>query len=63
MAKDNNKRIRNHILEQPTRIDCLEVEHQTSNVKISDGEGMFLKKDDPKVTALMQQAEFLSSLA
>lgn len=24
---------------------------------------MFLKKDDPKVTALMQQAELLSSLA
>lgn len=26
-------------------------------------EGTFLKKDDPKVLALMQQAELLSSLA
>lgn len=26
-------------------------------------EGSFLKKDDPKVLALMQQAELLSSLA
>ncbi|XP_031271015.1 transcription factor MYB124-like isoform X1 [Pistacia vera] len=26
-------------------------------------QGMFLKKDDPKITALMQQAELLSSLA
>ncbi|VVA91296.1 unnamed protein product [Arabis nemorensis] len=43
--------------------DSLEEHNQTSNVKESDGEGMFLKKDDPKVTALMQQAELLSSLA
>lgn len=43
--------------------DSLEEQNQTSNVKESDGEGMFLKKDDPKVTALMQQAELLSSLA
>lgn len=27
------------------------------------GEGTFLKKDDPKIIALMQQAELLSSLA
>lgn len=46
-----------------TGIDNLEEQYQTSNVKESDGEGMFLKKDDPKVTALMQQAELLSSLA
>lgn len=46
-----------------TGIDSLEEQNQTSNVKESDGEGMFLKKDDPKVTALMQQAELLSSLA
>lgn len=26
-------------------------------------EGIYLKKDDPKITALMQQAELLSSLA
>jgi myb proto-oncogene protein len=26
-------------------------------------EGSFLKKDDPKITALMKQAELLSSLA
>ncbi|EOA36563.1 hypothetical protein CARUB_v10011707mg [Capsella rubella] len=44
-------------------IDGLEEQNQISNVKESDGEGMFLKKDDPKVTALMQQAELLSSLA
>lgn len=43
--------------------DSSEEQNQTSNVKDSDGEGMFLKKDDPKVTALMQQAELLSSLA
>ncbi|KFK43680.1 hypothetical protein AALP_AA1G159200 [Arabis alpina] len=43
--------------------DSLEEQNQTSDVKESDGEGMFLKKDDPKVTALMQQAELLSSLA
>ncbi|AEE29150.1 Transcription factor MYB124 [Arabidopsis thaliana] len=46
-----------------TGIDSLEEQNQTSNVNESDGEGMFLKKDDPKVTALMQQAELLSSLA
>lgn len=47
-----------------TGIDSLEEQYQTSNVKESDGgEGMFLKKDDPKVTALMQQAELLTSLA
>ncbi|CAH2037745.1 unnamed protein product [Thlaspi arvense] len=46
-----------------TGFDSLEEQNQTSDVKESDGEGMFLKKDDPKVTALMQQAELLSSLA
>ncbi|KAF8099230.1 hypothetical protein N665_0247s0016 [Sinapis alba] len=46
-----------------TDTDSLKEQYQTSNVKESDGEGMFLKKDDPKVTALMQQAELLSSLA
>ncbi|KAJ0256979.1 Transcription factor MYB124 [Hirschfeldia incana] len=50
-----------------TGIDSLEEQYQTSNVKnvkeSDGGEGMFLKKDDPKVTALMQQAELLSSLA
>ncbi|KAL1202579.1 Transcription factor [Cardamine amara subsp. amara] len=46
-----------------TGIDSLEEQNQTRNVKESDGEGMFLKKDDPKVAALIQQAELLSSLA
>ncbi|CAN8293550.1 unnamed protein product [Cochlearia groenlandica] len=44
-------------------IDNLEEQNQTSNVKESDGEGVFMKKDDPKVSALMEQAELLSSLA
>ncbi|KAH0855492.1 hypothetical protein HID58_007953 [Brassica napus] len=36
----------------------------TDNVKENDGnQEVFLKKDDPKVTNLMQQAELLSSLA
>lgn len=30
---------------------------------INKSQGTFLKKDDPKVLALMQQAELLSSLA
>ncbi|KAJ0237982.1 Transcription factor MYB88 [Hirschfeldia incana] len=43
-------------------------EYQTDNAKESDGEQkgnqeLFLKKDDPKVTNLMQQAELLTSLA
>ncbi|ESQ35374.1 hypothetical protein EUTSA_v10007659mg [Eutrema salsugineum] len=46
-----------------TDIDISEEQNQAINVKESDGEGTFLKKDDPKVTALMQQAELLSSLA
>ncbi|KAL0657833.1 hypothetical protein Bca4012_078418 [Brassica carinata] len=38
---------------------------QKDSAKESEGEDkeMFLKKDDPKVTSLMQQAELLSSLA
>ncbi|CAA7037596.1 unnamed protein product [Microthlaspi erraticum] len=51
---------RSHILDQNVE-SC--VNQLTSNVKESEGEEMFLKKDDPKVTALMQQAELLSSLA
>ncbi|EPS65858.1 hypothetical protein M569_08918, partial [Genlisea aurea] len=35
----------------------------TEIAKVVSGRGMFLKKDDPKVLALMQQAELLSSLA
>ncbi|KFK33465.1 hypothetical protein AALP_AA5G016700 [Arabis alpina] len=51
-----------------TRVDSTEVQKQTGNEIESDGEAkstqeVFLKKDDPKVTALMQQAELLSSLA
>ncbi|VVB03921.1 unnamed protein product [Arabis nemorensis] len=50
------------------RIDSTEEQNQTGNEKENDGEAkstqeVFLKKDDPKVTALMQQAELLSSLA
>ncbi|KAK4790889.1 hypothetical protein SAY86_031302 [Trapa natans] len=41
--------------------------HQISNKGIADSassdNGIFLKKDDPKIAALMQQAELLSSLA
>ncbi|KAM7250556.1 hypothetical protein ACFE04_022439 [Oxalis oulophora] len=51
-------------------INNLPVHHPVANAKevLSDGqsdkiEGTFLKKDDPKVAALMQQAELLSSLA
>uniref|UniRef100_A0A1J3FHY2 Myb-related protein B n=2 Tax=Noccaea caerulescens TaxID=107243 RepID=A0A1J3FHY2_NOCCA len=51
---------RSHILDQNAE-SC--VNQLTSNVKESEGEDMFLKKDDPKVTALMQQAQLLSSLA
>ncbi|KAL1191380.1 Transcription factor MYB88 [Cardamine amara subsp. amara] len=48
--------------------DSTEEQIQAGNVKESDGEDksnqeVFLKKDDPKVTALMQQSELLSSLA
>ncbi|CAH8266554.1 unnamed protein product [Arabidopsis lyrata] len=51
-----------------TGIDGTKEQKQTGNAKESDGEDKgnqeaFLKKDDPKVTALMQQAELLSSLA
>ncbi|CDY45195.1 BnaA06g33990D [Brassica napus] len=56
---------------QQIRPPCLVLAHneeeknQTDSVKESEGEDkeMFLKKDDPKVTSLMQQAELLSSLA
>nr|GMC88145.1 transcriptional activator Myb [Ipomoea batatas]GME03993.1 transcriptional activator Myb [Ipomoea batatas] len=34
-----------------------------TNASINKTEGTFLKKDDPKILALMQQAELLSSLA
>ncbi|XP_010479012.2 PREDICTED: uncharacterized protein LOC104757918, partial [Camelina sativa] len=50
-------------------INGMKEQKQTSNAKESDGEDkgtqeeVFLKKDDPKVTALIQQAELLSSLA
>ncbi|CAN6910258.1 unnamed protein product [Brassica oleracea] len=42
-----------------------EEKNQKDSAKESEGEDkeMFLKKDDPKVTSLMQQAELLSSLA
>ncbi|KAF8048694.1 hypothetical protein N665_2432s0005 [Sinapis alba] len=48
-----------------TSVDSTEEQNQTDSV---DGEqkgnqDVFLKKDDPKVTNLMQQAELLSSLA
>jgi myb proto-oncogene protein len=51
-----------------TSSDGTEEQKQIGNVKESDGEDksnqeVFLKKDDSKVTALMQQAELLSSLA
>ncbi|CAH8355307.1 unnamed protein product [Eruca vesicaria subsp. sativa] len=46
-----------------TSVDSKE-DHQIDYAKESDGnQEVFLKKDDPKVTILMQQAEFLSSLA
>ncbi|XP_020216727.1 transcription factor MYB88-like [Cajanus cajan] len=44
-------------------------QHHACNLKFSDYvqnnkiQGTFLKKDDPKINALMQQAELLSSLA
>ncbi|KAI9169428.1 hypothetical protein LWI28_012230 [Acer negundo] len=40
--------------------DAKEISSDAQNCKI---QGTFLKKDDPKITALMQQAELLSSLA
>ncbi|XP_044481089.1 transcription factor MYB124-like isoform X2 [Mangifera indica] len=40
--------------------DMKEVSNNAQNNKT---QGMFLRKDDPKITALMQQAELLSSLA
>ncbi|CAH2045702.1 unnamed protein product, partial [Thlaspi arvense] len=51
-----------------TSINSTEQQKRTDSAKESDGEHkgeheVFLKKDDPKVTALMQQAELLSSLA
>ncbi|CAN8266709.1 unnamed protein product [Cochlearia groenlandica] len=51
-----------------TSIDSTEEQHQTNSTEESDGEDkgkeeVFFKKDDPKVTALMQQSELLSSLA
>ncbi|KAL0692732.1 hypothetical protein Bca4012_059912 [Brassica carinata] len=46
-----------------TSVDSTE-EHQTDKTRENDGnQEVFLKKDDPKVTNLMQQAELLSSLA
>ncbi|XP_010425054.1 PREDICTED: transcription factor MYB36-like [Camelina sativa] len=49
-------------------INGMKEQKLTCNAKESDGEDkgtqeVFLKKDDPKVTALIQQAELLSSLA
>ncbi|EOA23904.1 hypothetical protein CARUB_v10017119mg [Capsella rubella] len=51
-----------------TGIDGTKEQKQTGNAKESDGgdkgtQEVFLKKDDSKVTALMQQVELLSSLA
>ncbi|XP_010527883.1 PREDICTED: uncharacterized protein LOC104805146 [Tarenaya hassleriana] len=51
-----------------TGLDSLEEQNQTGTLKEIDAQdkgaqGVFLKKDDPKVTALMQQAELLNSLA
>ncbi|CAG7895153.1 unnamed protein product [Brassica rapa] len=47
-----------------TSVGSTEEQNQTDNVKENDGnQEVFLKKDDPKVTNLMQQAELLSSLA
>ncbi|KAL6294703.1 hypothetical protein ACE6H2_002845 [Prunus campanulata] len=52
-------------------VDNLPDQHNVSSTKEVPGnaaqnskfQGSFLKKDDPKITALMQQAELLSSLA
>lgn len=51
-------------------VSNLPTDHHTSNTKEptkdaqnNKNQGIFLKKDDPKITALMQQAELLSSLA
>ncbi|XP_057950230.1 transcription factor MYB88 isoform X3 [Malania oleifera] len=52
-------------------VSNLAIQHHASNVKEASNDaaqsnkfrGTFLKKDDPKITALMQQAELLSSLA
>ncbi|VFQ63143.1 unnamed protein product [Cuscuta campestris] len=39
------------------------IKHATKDASMGKTEGVFLKKDDPKILALMQQAELLSSLA
>ncbi|ESQ33041.1 hypothetical protein EUTSA_v10004109mg [Eutrema salsugineum] len=56
------------LADNATSVDSTEKQIQTDSAKESNGEHkgnqeVFLKKDDPKVTALMQQAELLSSLA
>ncbi|WCJ27606.1 myb domain protein 88 [Euphorbia peplus] len=45
------------------RHDALEVNEVSLRDQNSNTQGTFLRKDDPKITALMQQAELLSSLA
>ncbi|KAG5050578.1 hypothetical protein JHK87_002776 [Glycine soja] len=57
------------VLAQNTHNVNLPDQHHVCNLKFSDYaennkiQGTFLKKDDPKINALMQQAELLSSLA
>ncbi|XP_031478306.1 transcription factor MYB124-like isoform X2 [Nymphaea colorata] len=53
----------NNLGKFPT-LNIKEMEGQPHKVATSSkAQGIFLRKDDPKVTALMQQAELLSSLA
>ncbi|TKY69708.1 Myb-related protein B [Spatholobus suberectus] len=57
------------VLAQNSRNVNLPDQHHVCNLKFSDYaqnnkiQGTFLKKDDPKISTLMQQAELLSSLA
>ncbi|XP_061338791.1 transcription factor MYB124 isoform X2 [Gastrolobium bilobum] len=57
------------VLANSHNVNNLTDQHHVCNVKFSgyaqnnNVQGTFLKKDDPKISALMQQAELLSSLA
>ncbi|XP_021887851.1 transcription factor MYB124 isoform X1 [Carica papaya] len=58
------------IVQNFPKVNSSAAQHHAGNVKdvTSDAqnnkrEGIYIKKDDPKITALMQQAELLSSLA
>ncbi|XVE91453.1 hypothetical protein REPUB_Repub01dG0011100 [Reevesia pubescens] len=55
-----NLRNANNIVVQSQGNNVKEVSNDAQSNRI---QGTFLKKDDPKITALMQQAELLSSLA